>query len=277
MLPASRIAAQETVITYELGDFTVSTLSDGGQNAGSDMLVGATPEILKTYLPEGTFPLEIQSFLVRTPDRTVLIDAGVGTNLSRNLQSLEVAEDGVHVILLTHMHGDHIGGLLREGKKVFTKAELYVAKAEYDYWVNEKERGADARKVLEAYRDKLHVFVPGEPENPAALFPGFQAVAAYGHTPGHTSFLIESRKSRLLIWGDIVHSTPIQFPRPEVSLTVDYDRREAAETRKKIFEYVTKNRIRVAGAHIKFPAIGNVTAGKKEGYEFTAVCTCEAI
>jgi glyoxylase-like metal-dependent hydrolase (beta-lactamase superfamily II) len=278
LFPAGRIVAQSTVITYEVGDFLVSTLSEEGQEAQANLLVGTTPAMLEKYLPGGTFLLEIQAFLIRTPEHTVLVDAGVGKNLSRNLKSLEVAEEKVDIILLTHAHGDHIGGLLRDGKRVFTNAALYIAKAEYDYWMNEKERGDNARKVFETYRDNLHTFVPGEWAKAEALFPGIQAIATYGHTPGHTSFLIQSAEKQLLIWGDILHAAPVQFPCPEVSLSFDTDRREAEATRKKVLEYVAGSKIRVAGAHIPFPAIGTVSAGNgEERYTFTPVCLCEGI
>lgn len=278
VFPWSRTAAQETVLTYDIGAFRVSILSEGGQDAGSNLLTGATPEILRKYLPGGTFPLEIQAFLVRTPDKTVLIDAGVGRNLSANLQSLAVTEEQIQVILLTHTHGDHIGGLLRDGKKVFPNAELYLSQAEYDYLTGEKERGAEARKVIDAYKDKLHLFVPGKlGQDKPDLLPGIRAIAAYGHTPGHTAYLVESENMQLLIWGDVAHAMPVQMPRPEVALTFDSNREEAVRTRKSILEYVVENGILVAGAHIKFPAIGNIVAGKEEGYEFVPLCVCEAI
>jgi glyoxylase-like metal-dependent hydrolase (beta-lactamase superfamily II) len=270
--------AQQTVLTFETGDCRVSVLSEGGRNAESTMLAGATPEILGKYLPSGTFLLEIQAFLIRFPDKNVLIDTGVGKNLSANLKSLGLTENQVQIILLTHAHGDHIGGLLLDGKQAFPNAELYISKAEYDYWTNEKERGDNARKVFEAYKDKLHLFVPSEPENEIPdLIPGVKPVAAYGHTPGHTAFLLESAGKKLLFWGDITHATAVQMPHPEVTLSFDNDRQQAAQTRKKILEYVLHNKISVAGAHIAMPAIGNIKTGKDEGYEFTPICTCEAI
>jgi glyoxylase-like metal-dependent hydrolase (beta-lactamase superfamily II) len=270
--------AQQTVLTFETGDCRVSVLSEGGRNAEST-LTDATPEILGKYLPNGTFLLEIQAFLICFPDKNVLIDAGVGKNLSANLKSLGLTEDRIQIILLTHAHGDHIGGLLRDGKKAFPNAELYIAQAEYDHWTNTKEHGSDnVCKVFEAYSDKLHLFVPGEPENEIPdLIPGVKPVAAYGHTPGHTAFLLESAGKKLLFWGDVTHATAIQMPHPEVTISYDNDRKQAAQTRKKILEYVLKNKIGVAGAHIAMPAIGNVKTGKDEGYEFVPICTCEAI
>jgi glyoxylase-like metal-dependent hydrolase (beta-lactamase superfamily II) len=275
---SGQITAQETVITYATGDYKVSILSEGGKNANGSLLKGGTPEILDKYLPDGVFRLEIQAFLVRTPEKNILIDAGVGKNLSANLKSLNIADEQIHVILLTHMHGDHIGGLLRDGKKVFPQAELYLSQAEYDYWTD-SERGADARKVLETYKDKLHLFVPGElgEEIPDLIADvNIKPVAAYGHTPGHTAFLVESLDAKLLIWGDIAHAMPVQMPHPEISMSFDADPELSAVTRKKILEYVRKNKIRIAGAHIVFPAIGDISQGKNEGgYEFSPLCTCE--
>ncbi|MDR1454058.1 MAG: MBL fold metallo-hydrolase [Tannerella sp.] len=275
---SGRMIAQKTVITYATGDYQVSILSEGGQNANGSLLKGGTPEIIDHYLPDGVFRLEIQAFLVRTPEKNILIDAGVGKNLSDNLKSLHIADEQIHVILLTHMHGDHIGGLLREGKKVFPQAELYLSQAEYDYWMD-SERGADARKVLEIYKDRLHLFVPGElggeiPDLIANVH--IKPVAAYGHTPGHTAFLVESLDAKLLIWGDIAHAMPVQMPHPEISMSFDVDPGQSAVTRKKILEYVRKNNIRIAGSHIVFPAIGDILPGENEGgYEFKPLCICE--
>jgi glyoxylase-like metal-dependent hydrolase (beta-lactamase superfamily II) len=277
-LLSSKTNAQETTLTYELGDCRISILSDGGHNAGINLLKGATPEIIDKYLPSKSFLLETQAFLIRCQNKNVLIDAGTGKKLSENLQTLKISEQEIHIILLTHMHNDHIGGLLRDGKRVFNHAELYVAQAEYDYWMGAKERGANARKVLDAYRDKLHLFVPAEPDNEISdLIPGIKPVAAYGHTPGHTAFLLESAGQKLLVWGDIAHAMDVQMPRPEVALTFDFDAEQAVTTRKKILEYVSKNKISVCGAHIKLPAIGNIKVGTSEGYVFVSLCTCEAI
>jgi glyoxylase-like metal-dependent hydrolase (beta-lactamase superfamily II) len=267
----------ETAITYAAGDFRVSTLSEGGRAGQSSLLKGATPEMLQKYLPDGTFPLEVQAFFVRTPDRNILIDAGYGTNLFKNLQSIGIAENQVDVILLTHLHGDHIGGLLRDEKGAFPNAEVYLSQEEYDYWMKQ-ERGDAARKMLAAYRDKLHLFVPSPiGEESSELFTGIQAVEAYGHTPGHTAFLIRSGASKWLIWGDVTHAMPIQMPCPEVALSFDSSPEQAIQTRKAIFEYAIKHNITVGGMHIPFPAVGNVTAGKEEGYAFTPLCLCEGM
>ena len=270
-------AGEESVITFPLGSYQISTLSEGGGSANASMLSGTTDEMLKKYLPDGTFQIQTNAFLVKTEDKNILIDAGYGRNLSANLKYIEVTEEKVDVILLTHMHGDHIGGLLKDGKAAFPNAELYIAKAEHDYWIS-SDNNKNIRDIVEAYKAKLHLFEPVDLGSDQNLFTGFQGIKAYGHTPGHTAFLIESGGSRTLVWGDITHANVIQIPCPEVTISFDVDPAKAKESRMKILEYVAKNKIRVAGMHIVFPSLGDIKKGSEDGaYEFTPICLCEGI
>jgi glyoxylase-like metal-dependent hydrolase (beta-lactamase superfamily II) len=268
----TNITAQENIniFKFTMGNFEIITLSEGQQKSGSSILIDATPEILKQYAPDGTFPSACNAFLVKTADKTILVDAGFGRNLFDNLKSQNVNAEEVDIILLTHMHGDHIGGLLRDGKVAFPNAQLYIAKAEHDYWMNLDSRGGEqARNVIEAYKSKLHLFTPVDFANTSTeLISGIQAIAAYGHTPGHTAYLLKSDNSQFLIWGDLTHAMAIQMPHPEISVTYDVNPDEAAITRKKVLEYVEKNKIPVGGMHIAFPAMGHIKASTTKGYEF---------
>jgi glyoxylase-like metal-dependent hydrolase (beta-lactamase superfamily II) len=197
------------------------------------------------------------------------VDTGYGRNLINNLKSFGVTPEQVDVILLTHMHSDHIGGMLKDGKAAFPKSELYLAKPEHDYWVGDNTRNANARNVIEVYRSKLHLFQPTEiGEKPNSLFTGVQAVASYGHTPGHTSFMIKSGKEKLLIWGDLTHAMAIQMSYPQVAMSYDVNPDTAIANRKKILEYVAKNNIPVAGMHIAFPGMGRITKAATGGYSY---------
>ena len=271
---------EENVITFAVGSYQISTLSEGGGNGKIDFLSGTTEDMLKKYLPDGTFNIQTNAFLVRTGDKNILIDTGYGErNLSENLNSLDVTEDKIDIILLTHMHGDHIGGLLKDGKAVFPNAELYVSQAEHDYWIS-TDNNANILNIFEAYKSKLHLFEPADlGSDKQNLFAGFQGIKAYGHTPGHTVFMIESEGNRLMVWGDITHATVVQMPHPEVTISFDVNPDEARETRKKIMEYVAKNKIRIAGMHIVFPSVGDLRVGSEEegAYTFTPACLCEGI
>ena len=270
---------EENIITFAVGSFMISTMSEGGGNGNADLLSGVTEDVLKKYMPDGTFQIQTNAFLVKTDDKNILIDAGYGKNLFDNLNSLDVTEDKVDIILITHMHGDHIGGLLKNGKAAFPNAELYVSQAEHDYWIS-TDNNANIRNIFEAYKSKLHLFEPADlGSNKQNLFTGFQGIKAYGHTPGHTVFMIESEGNRLMVWGDITHATVVQMPHPEITISFDVNPDEARETRKKIMEYVAKNKIRIAGMHIVFPSVGDVRSGSESGgaYTFTPACLCEGM
>ncbi|MDR3269192.1 MAG: DUF1080 domain-containing protein [Tannerella sp.] len=281
------VAEQENVITFEVGFSRITTLSEGQHDGNSSVLTGATPEMLRTWLPDGTYPGATNVFLIRTPDKNILVDAGYGRRLFDNLQTLEITPGQIDVILITHMHGDHIGGLLQEDRAAFPGAALYLSQAEHDYWTsdqamqqvasNRRSGFLQARKVIAAYKDRLHLFTPHEAgATGAELIPGIQALAAYGHTPGHTAFLITSDGDRLLIWGDLTHATAIQMPCPDVAVVYDTDPVKAVEIRKKIMEYVAANDIPIAGMHIAFPAVGDVIRAEK-GYTFKPFCLCLGI
>jgi len=282
LISCTVMAQEESVINFALGDCTISTLSEGQNVGNSSILLGTTPEMLQKHLPDGTFSLQVSAFLVKADDKNILIDAGYGKKLFDNLKSRNTAPEQIDIILITHMHGDHIGGLLHEGKAAFPNAQLYISQLEHDYWVN-TQNGAQARNVIAAYKDKLHLFVPNElgAENKISLLEDksetmFKAIAAYGHTPGHTAFLIESNESQLLIWGDVAHALPIQMPCPEVALSFDVNPEQAIKTRKEILEYVSVNKIPVGGMHIEFPSIGDIKTDNG-GYKFEPFCVCLGI
>jgi glyoxylase-like metal-dependent hydrolase (beta-lactamase superfamily II) len=268
---------QETVISFRAGDCTVSILSEGEGQGNAGLLKGATGEQLAKYLPDGTFSMPTQVFLVRTSEHNILIDAGYGRKLFDNLKTLALDPNSIDIILLTHMHGDHIGGLIREGKAAFPKAEIYVSRTEHDYWNSTGDRGASAKKIFEVYRQKLHLFEPAEIDDAPEIIKGVRAVSAPGHTPGHTAFLVQSDGVKWLIWGDVTHAMSIQMPCPEVALSFDVDADKAVETRRKILEYVLKNNITAGGMHVPFPAVGKLSAGKDKGYSFSPICICEGI
>lgn len=260
----------ENVFSYKAGLFEITLLSESQGQGNKSILIGAAPEMLQKYAPEGTFPNGTNAFFVKTPDTNILVDAGFGRNLFNNLQTIGISPEQVDVVLLTHMHGDHIGGMLRDGKPSFPNAEVYLAQPEHDYWVNES-RGQQAQDVIAAYKNKLHLFQPVEAgEKGIPLVAGIQGIAAYGHTPGHTAFLLESDNEKLLIWGDLTHAMAIQMPYPQVAVTYDVNPGDAIAYRKKLLEYTEKNKIPVAGMHIAFPGIGVVTKDAASGgYTFT--------
>ena len=265
-------AAQEVpnIFTYKTGDIEIVLLSEGQRAGGAGTLIGATPEMLAEVAPDGVIPGATNAFLLKIGGKNILIDAGYGRELFKNLESVGVTPDKVDAILITHMHGDHIGGLLQDGKVAFPNAEFYLSQPEYDHFINQES----AKKVIEAYRAKLHLFQPGplggniKPIDNS--LPNIKGIAAYGHTPGHTVYLAELNGKSLLIWGDLTHSMAIQMPYPQVAVTYDTNKDDAIVSRISILEYVSKGVIPIAGMHIPFPGIGIITK-VGSGYKFEGV------
>jgi glyoxylase-like metal-dependent hydrolase (beta-lactamase superfamily II) len=261
------VSVNAQIFSRSVGTYQLYLLSEGQQQGNTGILIGATPDMITEQIPNGTFPNATNAFLLQTPDRKILVDTGYGRLLLNNLDSTGLTAGQIDVVLITHMHGDHIGGLLKDGEVVFPNARLYIAQPEYDYWLN--SGNAMALNVLEAYKDRLVLFEPNDWETCSApLLPGITAMAAYGHTPGHTAYLVESNGDQLLIWGDLTHAMAIQMPYPQVAVTYDVNPEEAIRSRKAMLKYVAEKQIPVAGMHIAYPAIGGVQALAEGGYEF---------
>jgi len=273
-LMAIGVSAQDVpnIFTYKVGAVEVVLLSEGQATGDSKIFIGATPEMIQKAMPNGTYPRSCNAFLVRIQGKNILVDTGTGRNLLENLNLLGITPEQIDAILITHVHGDHIGGMLKDGKVVFPNAEFWLSKAEHEWSLNGGERTVGARNVIEVYNSRLCLFEPKEIDaNPELLFPGIRAIAAYGHTPGHTLFMVESGDEKLIIWGDLTHAMAIQMPFPQVAMTFDVDSEKAISARKKVLEYVVGKNITIAGIHNSFPGMGKLTKAPEGGYIYTEV------
>jgi len=280
-MAAIHVKAQnnENIFLMKLGNSKVYLLSEGQRDGNTEILIGATSGIKEKYAPNNSFPMATNVFLVQINGKNILFDTGYGRALFDNLQSLKLKPEDIDAIFITHMHGDHIGGLLRGDQASFPNATLYVAKPEYDYWTNdelinqmpENNRGGflAAKKAVAAYKDRLNLFEPDKINSPynKILYPGIKAFAAYGHTPGHTVFLLESNNEKLLIWGDLAHAMAVQMPHPEIAVTYDTNPEIAIQSRLTILKFVSEQKIPIAGMHIAYPGIGTIEKSEP-GYKF---------
>ncbi len=262
--------------TKQVGEFTVTAVSDGILNSNHDVILGIPPEesAKLTGIAYGQpVTLDVNSFLIRHRGKLILSDAGTGQGLQpvqknlgklpENLRALGVPPDAIDIIMLTHLHSDHSLGLVDEqGKAVFPKAELFIHEVEAAFWLDRVLQPGDSERVvgnsnkqratLAPYKDRIRRIKDGE------VLPGITAMLRPGHTPGHTNWLIQSGGERILIWGDIVHLAAVQLARPEARLIYDTDTDLAAVTRQKVLDWAADERLLVAGAHLGFPGFGRV-------------------
>jgi glyoxylase-like metal-dependent hydrolase (beta-lactamase superfamily II) len=194
--------------------------------------------------------------------------ARVITPIIAKMKRLGVEPEQIDTVLITHLHGDHFGGLQKDGQAIFPNAKVYLSEKELNHFTKVQVNQA-AVAALAPYGSKVVTFEPANLDSTLSeIIPGFFPIAAYGHTPGHTAFLVESGKDKLLIAGDFLHVGLVQFPVPEISATYDMDGPAAAVTRRQLMEYADQHKIPIGGMHIVYPAVGMV---EKDGTGFKFV------
>lgn len=268
----------ENAAMFKIGQAEVWAIADVISERDLSIFPGLDPHVAQLYVPTGKTPSAIMTFLIKLNDQIILVDTGLGNNtggLMDGLAAAGVKPEDVTMVLLTHYHGDHIGGLVRQGKPAFPNAVVKSVREERDYWLSDEIMAANparkgnfeaARRLLGMYAalNKNMVFEFGD-----TVATGITALNAMGHTPGHTVFLLESDGDRLLIWGDLMHAAALQFPRPNISAAYDMDPAMAAANRVVYLEMAADNDIPVAGMHLPFAAVGKVSKSPEGGYIFT--------
>ena len=271
-----------------LGDFEVTALSDGTVKLPVLKLLNGQPQRLKAALQRGFLhemvETSVNAYLVNTGTKLVLIDTGAAGlfgptlgNLLANLKAAGYQPEQVDEVYVTHMHPDHVGGLMAGASRAFPNAVVRMDKRDADFWLSEANmkaapeankgffQGAMASVNPYAAAGKLQPF-EGETE----LVPGIKARPTYGHTPGHTVYEVQSKGQKLVLWGDLMHVAAVQFPDPSGTIQFDTDSKKAAAERKKAFAEAAKQGYFVGVAHLPFPGIGQLRADGK-GYRWVPV------
>ncbi|MGY6251354.1 MBL fold metallo-hydrolase [Bosea thiooxidans] len=261
----------------DLGGVEITALLDGTLPVPLDQVyAGMEPTDVRTSVADAFLPspteLSVNAYLVNTDDRLVLINAGTGDFLGSEVGHLPAAiaaagysPGDIDAVILTHVHVDHSGGLVKDGRPVFPNAVVHTNEREIGYWLNDKNKRSASdrhRRTFDeaatslgpyAVHDRLRGFADG-----AAPLPGFGSILLPGHTPGHSAVTIERGGSKLAIWGDITHGHVVQFARPDVTIAFDLDPEQAHRSRMKAFGEAAAGRYWVAGAHVPFPGVGHV-------------------
>ncbi|MCL1958779.1 MAG: MBL fold metallo-hydrolase [Spirochaetes bacterium] len=258
------------IYSLKVGQYEVYILVESERDGNTGILVGADEAVLKRYIPAEGFKHTANAVLIKAPRQNILIDTGTGAGgiIIEKIKKLGLHPENVDAVLITHLHGDHFGSLQKDGKAVFSKAKVFLSAKELEYFTKTQvNQGAVA--ALAPYGSRVTTFEPGElGKKLKEIVPGISPIAAYGHTPGHTIYLIENGKDKLLIIGDLLHIALVQFPVPEISATYDMDQKAAAAVRRQVLDYAAKNKIPVAGMHIVYPGTGSVNVDGS-GFKFT--------
>ena len=268
-----------------VGDIGVTAVGDGYLAIDPKMLPAAKPEDVwplldEACLPQGPVRTYINGFVIDVAGRRILIDAGLGTGLvdtaghmTANLVASGIAPESIDLILLTHLHRDHVRGITSEsGEALFPNANVMLNEHDLAFWTDEAEESRApafakqyfgiARAALKPYQSRITTFAKAQD-----IVGGLSAIPAPGHTPGHTMYRVQAGDASLLIAGDIVHMPALQFPRPDWSIALDVDPQAAAATRCRVLDAAAADGEMVTGMHFSFPGFGHIRKAE-QGYRF---------
>jgi len=270
---------------FQFGDFEITTLSDGrraGEAPEKTYAINQDPKDVAALLEENLLPTDrfVNSFtpvLINTGKELVLFDTGMGAGareagqgkLIGALEASGYKADDVSLVVLSHFHPDHIGGLIEDGKPAFANARYAAGQTEYDFWTDPARLESPAKGVaqlvdknVKPLADKITFIDDGKD-----VLSGIQAVGAYGHTPGHLAFHVESGEKSLMLISDTANHSVITLQRPDWHVSFDIDKEMAAETRKRMFDMIATDKLPFIGYHMPFPSLAYLQRDG-EGYRY---------
>ena len=271
-------AAMTSFRRVKLGDFEVTTVFDGfanvprvfpifGQNQSEDKVAA---HMQANYLPGNAMQIGFTPVVVNTGAELILFDAGNGSgrgetrgHLLKSLAAAGFSADQIDVVVITHYHPDHIGGLITNGKPTFPNARYVTGEAENNFWTSKAvtessdEQMQGRTKLVQSQvvplADKFSYIRPG-----TDVVTGITSVDAFGHTPGHMAYNIESNGKRILLWADACNHYVASLQKPEWHVVFDMDKDKAIAARRKLLDMAAADKIAATGYHMPFPSIGFV-------------------
>ena len=271
---------------FGLGDAEVTVVSDGQLPLGAPKgtFIGVPDDDVKKMLTDNFMSpdnvvLEQNSPIVNTGDKLILFDTGMGTaknfgpttgRQQKSMNEAGIKPEDIDAVVFSHAHIDHIGGVVDEsGKVLFPNAQYYIAQSDVDFWTDEskgdgplKDFIVHARKNLLPVRDRIVFFKDGQ-----EFLPGVQAIAAPGHTVGHTIFMVTSNGKSFAYLGDLSHHPILLLEKPRMQFSYDTDPAQAAETRVKLLDMLAANKVAVMAYHYAWPGLGHI-AKTGEGFHY---------
>ncbi|WP_166263263.1 MBL fold metallo-hydrolase [Marinobacter caseinilyticus] len=269
-----------------VGSFEVTALSDGTVKLPVDKLLLNTTEehvheTLAANFQSAPLTTSVNGYLINTGKKLVLVDTGAGSlfgptlgNLANNMAASGYKAGDVDEVYITHMHPDHVGGLVSEGERVFPNAVVRANQQDADFWLSDKnlsEADEGSKGFFQGAMASLNPYVESGQFKPFAsdqeLVTGVSVIAAKGHTPGHSVYKVESEGDTLMLWGDLIHVAAVQFPEPGIAIQFDTDSEKAVMTRADAFADAAANGYLVGAAHLAFPGLGHLRDAQT-GYDF---------
>lgn len=244
----------------QLGEFEVTTLLSGTATRPDPQTIfglNASAEDFAAVSQAANIPTDKAQFfftptVVNTGAELMLFDTGLSPeSITGALEAAGYTAEMVDVVVITHMHGDHIGGLMSGDAPTFPNARYVAGRAEFDAWAQMGNEGFDTR--MRPLADRTTMIEDG-----ASVVSGHTAVAAFGHTPGHMAHLIESGGQSLLIAADFANHYVWSLAHPDWDVKFDMDKPAAAATRKRLLDMMATDRIPFVGYHMPWPGIGYV-------------------
>lgn len=253
----------------KLGDFEVTTLLAGTATRDEPQSIfgmNVSPEEFAEVSQEAFLPVDkVQFFftptLVNTGAELILFDTGLNAEgITAAVEAAGYTADQVDKVVITHMHGDHIGGLMGDAGETFKNAAYVTGAAEHNHWSNADNEGFKTK--VAPLSEKMTMIEDG-----ASVASGITSVLAAGHTPGHMGYMIESNGAQLMLIADLANHPVWSLAKPDWEVRFDMDKAQAAEARRTVLGMLAADRVPMVGYHMPFPAMGYV-ASKGDGFEY---------